>query len=123
HRRGALARGEISASWADQIIGWLQELPAELRGGTEKVLADAAAAGASLEDLAAITAHALRQWQAAHPDPDGDDGFDDRYVQVGGTFGGAACLRGNLTPEGGAAVQAGRGGAGEKGGPAGDRQR
>jgi len=103
---GALARGEISESWAGQIIEWLRELPAELRDGTEKVLADAAAAGAGLEDLAAITAHALRQWQAQHPDPDVDDGFDDRYVQVGTTFGGAACIRGNLTPECGAAVQA-----------------
>src|SRR5215472_13628485 len=74
---GALGRGEVSASWASQIIEWLQKLPAELRDGTEKILADAAAPGASLEDLAAITAHALRQWQAAHPDPDQDDGFDD----------------------------------------------
>src|SRR5215831_17749174 len=117
HLHGALGRGEISASWADQIIGWLQELPAELRDGTEKILADAAAAGASLEDLAAITAHALRQWQAAHPDPDPDDGFDDRYVAVGTTFGGAACIRGNLTPECNAAVQAVLEALGKKHGP------
>ena len=58
---GALARGEISESWAAEIDRWLRELPAELRAGTEKILADAAAAGAGLEDLAAITAHALRQ--------------------------------------------------------------
>jgi len=85
HLADAIARGELSWSWAAEIIDWLKELPAELRGGTEKILADAAAAGASLEDLAAITAHALRQWQAAHPDPDEDDGFDDRYVAVGTT--------------------------------------
>jgi hypothetical protein len=102
----ALARGEVSESWAREIDRWLKELPAELRDGTEKVLAGAAAAGAGLQDLAAITAHALRQWQAAHPDPDDDGGFDDRYVAVGVTFGGAACIRGNLTPECGAAVQA-----------------
>jgi hypothetical protein len=114
---GALARGEISQSWADQIIEWLRKLPAELRDGTEKVLAEAAAAGASLEDLAAITAHALRQWQAQHPDPDDDDGFDDRYVQVGTTFGGAACIRGNLTPECNAAVQAVLEALGKKVGP------
>src|SRR5215470_17038493 len=117
HLHGALGRGEISASWADQIIEWLQKLPAELRDGTEKILADAAAAGASLEDLAAITAHALRQWQAQHPDPDDDDGFDDRYVAVGTTFGGAACIRGNLTPECGAAVQAVLEALGKKAGP------
>src|SRR5215468_4437335 len=106
HLHGALGRGEISASWADQIIEWLRKLPAELRDGTKKILADAAAAGASLEDLAAITAHALRQWQVQHPDPDEDDGFDDRYVAVGTTFGGAGCVRGSLTPECNAAVQA-----------------
>jgi hypothetical protein len=117
HLHGALARGEVTESWADQIIEWLRELPAELRAGTEKILADAAAAGAGLEDLAAITAHALRQWQAQHPDPDDDDGFDDRYVAVGTTFGGAACIRGNLTPECGAAVQAVLEALGKKAGP------
>jgi hypothetical protein len=114
---GALARGEVSASWAAQIIDWLQKLPAELRAGTEKILADAAAAGAGLADLAALTAHALTQWQAQHPDPDDDDGFDDRYVAVGTTFGGAACIRGNLTPECGAAVQAVLEALGKKHGP------
>ena len=105
HLADALARGELSWSWAAEIIEWMRELPAELRDGTEKILADAAAAGASLEDLAAITAHALKQWQAQHPDPDEDDGFDDRYVAVGTTLGGAACIRGDLTPECNAAVQ------------------
>jgi hypothetical protein len=117
HLADALARGEISESWAGEVIDWLRKLPAELRAGTEQILADAAAAGACLEDLAAITAHALSQWQAAHPDPDEDDGFDDRYVQVEVTFGGAACLRGNLTPECGAAVQAVLEALGKKAGP------
>src|SRR5262249_40102558 len=112
-----LARGEISWSWAGEIIDWLRKLPAELRDGTEKILADAAAAGACLEDLAAITAHALRQWQAAHPDPDEDDGFDDPYVSVRPTFGAAACIRGNLTPECNAAVQAVLEALGKKAGP------
>jgi len=85
HLHDALARGEVSESWAREIDRWLKKLPAELRDQIEKILAGAAAAGACLEDLAAITAHALRQWQAAHPDPDEDDGFDDRYVQVGTT--------------------------------------
>ena len=117
HLHGALARGEVSGSWAGEIDRWLTRLPAELRDQTEKILTDAAAAGATLEDLAAITAHALRQWQTAHPDPEGDDGFDDRYVQVGTTFGGAACIRGNLTPECGAAVQAVLEALGKKAGP------
>src|SRR5215470_613978 len=117
HLHGALGRAEISESWAGEIARWLQKLPAELRDQTEKILAEAAAAGAGLEDLAAITAHALRQWQAQHPDPDEDDGFDDRYLAVGTTFGGAACIRGNLTPECNAAVQAVLEALGKKAGP------
>jgi hypothetical protein len=94
----ALARGEISESWTAEIIDRTKELPAELRGSTDKILVEAAAAGASLDDLKTIAAVAVEKWHAQHPDPDDDDGFDDRYVQVGTTFGGAACIRGNLTP-------------------------
>src|SRR5215831_20248402 len=57
HLHDALARGELSESWARELDRWLTELPAELRAGTEKILTDAAAAGACLADLAAITAH------------------------------------------------------------------
>jgi len=52
-----------------------------------------------------IAAVALEKWRASRPDAD-EDGFDDRYVQVGTTFGGAGVIRGNLTPECAAAVQA-----------------
>ena len=101
----ALARGDISASWAAEIIELTRKLPAQLRGDTDQILLDAAAGGATLDDLRYLAACALQQWLSRHPDPD-DDGFDDRYVAVGTTFGGAACLRGDLTPECNAAVQA-----------------
>jgi hypothetical protein len=52
-----------------------------------------------------IAALALERWRASRPDAD-DDGFDDRYVQVDATFGGAGVIRGNLTSECAAAVQA-----------------
>ena len=102
----ALAAGQISASWAAEIIELTRRLPAELRGDTDQILLDAAAAGASLDDLRYLAACAGEHWRGQHPDPDDDDGFDDRYLQVGTTFGGAACIRGNLTPECNAAVQA-----------------
>jgi hypothetical protein len=121
HLAGALGSGDISDSWVREIAGWLKKLPEELRDGTEKILADAAGAGASLEDLATITAHALKQWQADHPDPDDDGGFPDRYVQVGTTFGGAAVIRGDLTPECAAAVTAVLEALGKKAGPEDDR--
>ena len=47
----------------------------------------------------------LRSGARSQPDAD-EDGFDDRYVQAGTTFGGAGVIRGNLTPECAAAVQA-----------------
>jgi len=105
HLHEALAAGVISESWADEIMKWTKDLPAELRDATDKVLADAATAGACLDDLAAIVAYALQQWRSQHPDQD-PEGFDDRYVAVGTTFGGAGVIRGNLTPECAAAVQA-----------------
>jgi hypothetical protein len=56
------------------------------------------------------------------PDPDQpDDGFDDRYVQAGTTFGGAGLIRGNLTPECAAAVRAVLEALGKKAGPEDDR--
>ena len=112
----ALARGDISESWAGEIIEATRKLPAELRGPTGKILLEAAAGGASLQDLKVIAAAALERWQARHPDPDEDDGFDDRYVAVGTTFGGAGVIRGNLTPECAAAVQAVLEALGKRGG-------
>src|SRR5262249_14672200 len=103
HLADALADGALSRAWAGAIIELTRKLPAELRGQTDRILLDAAAAGASLEDLRYLAACALQQWLSQHPSPDQDDGFDDRYVAVGTTFGGAACIRGNLTPECGAA--------------------
>src|SRR5215469_17048807 len=102
----ALARGELSESWFADIEELTRKLPAELRGATDTILLEAAAGGADLDDLKIIARAAYEQWRAQNPDPDDDDGFDDRYVAVGTTFGGAACIRGNLTPECNAAVQA-----------------
>jgi len=108
----ALGRSEISVSWADQILKWIQKLPHQLRDDTEtvlaieKILVQAAAAGASLSDLKALFARAVVQWQAEHPDVDQDDGFDDRFVRASSTFGGVGVLRGNLTRECAAACDA-----------------
>jgi len=114
----ALARGKLSWSWAAEIIELTRKLPAGLRGGTGQILLDAAAGGATLDDLRYLAGCALQQWLSRHPSPDdGDDVFDDRYVQVGVTFGGAACIRGNLTPECNAAVKAVLEALGKKAGP------
>ncbi|MGH3209760.1 MAG: DUF222 domain-containing protein [Trebonia sp.] len=118
----ALAAGGITDSLAFTIADWTRKLPADMRDETDRILLEAAAAGASLDDLATIAACAIEQWRRRQPDPDApDDGFDDRYVQVATTFGGAGVIRGNLTPECAAAVRAVAEALGKKAGPEDDR--
>ena len=118
----ALAAGQVSASWAAEIASWTKKLPPGLREQTDKILLQAAAAGAELEDLAFLATRAYEQWRSQNPDPDDpDDGFGDRYLQLGVTFGGAARLTAGLTPECAAAVQAVLDALGKKHGPEDDR--
>jgi Domain of unknown function (DUF222) len=120
----ALAAGQISASWAGQILHWVKDktLPAQLRhdaeavAGIVEILVRAAVSGATLTDLEALLARVVAVWQAGHPDADGDR-FEDRYVHLGSTFDGAGTLRGDLTPECAAAVQAVLEALGKKAGP------
>ena len=118
----AVTAGAITRSWALAIADWTRKLPAEMRDEIDRILLGAAAAGASLDDLATIAACAIEKWRQQQPDPDNpDDGFDDRYLQVGTTFGGAAVIRGDLTPECAAAVRAVLEALGKKAGPEDDR--
>jgi len=116
----ALAGADISKSWAMAIAEWTRKLPADVRAETIKILVEAAQAGASQDDLRIIARVAERNWLASQPSGD-DDGFDDRYVQVGTTFQGAGVIRGDLTPECAAAVQAVLEALGKKAGPEDDR--
>jgi hypothetical protein len=102
----AVAAGDLSWSWADAIAQWTRKLPEGMRAETDKILLEAAAAGATLEDLATIAAAAIEHWRSAQPDPDEDFDFRDRQVKLGLTFGGAGVIRGDLTPECAAAVTA-----------------
>jgi hypothetical protein len=112
----ALADGVITESLAFTIADWTRKLPADMRTETDRILLQAAAAGASMDDLATIAACAIEKWRQQQPDPDHpDDAFEDRYVQVGMTFGGAGVIRGNLTPECAAAVRAVMEALGKKG--------
>jgi hypothetical protein len=103
--RDAVAAGEISSSWAAAIQDWTKDLPAELRPDTDKILLDAAAAGADEDDLVTIAGLALERWRQQRPDED-DDRFDERMVRLGTTFGGGGAIRGDLTPECTAAIGA-----------------
>jgi hypothetical protein len=117
----AVAAGDLSRSWADAIARWTRKLPEGMRAETDKILLQAAGAGASLEDLATIAAAAIEQWRSAQPDPDEDFDFRDRYLTLGLTFGGAGVIRGDLTPECAAAVTAVLDALGKKRGAEDDR--
>jgi hypothetical protein len=116
----ALASGDITRSWALAIADWTRKLPAPMRDETDRILLEAAAAGASTDDLAAIAACAIETWRAQQPDADGPDP-GDRYLQLGSTFGDAGVIRGDLTPECATAVRAVLEALGKKAGPEDDR--
>lgn len=117
----AVATGDLSKSWADAIARWTRKLPQEVRAETDKILLEAAAAGASLEDLQTIAAAAIERWRSTRPDPADDFDFRDRHVRLGLTFGGAGVIRGDLTPECAAALTAVLEALGKKRGPEDDR--
>jgi hypothetical protein len=116
----ALAAGDVTDSLAFTIADWTRKLPAPMRDETDRILLQAAAAGASLDDLAVIAACAIETWRAQQPGPDDPDP-GDRYLQLGTTFGDAGVIRGDLTPECATAVRAVLEALGKKAGPEDDR--
>jgi Domain of unknown function (DUF222) len=102
----ALAEGHVlSKSHALQVAKWTRAIPDEYRAQAEELVVAAARAGADLRALAAICAEI--RYRTAGPDPeDADDRHLDRAVSFDTTFEGAGVLRGDLTPECAAMVQA-----------------
>jgi uncharacterized protein DUF222/HNH endonuclease len=116
----ALAAGGITDALAFTIVGWTRKLPAQMREETDRILLEAAAAGVTTDDLATIAACAIEAWRARQPDSD-DPSPDDRYLQLGTTFGDAGVIRGDLTPECATVVRAVLEALGKKAGPEDDR--
>jgi hypothetical protein len=122
----ATGTGDLSRSWAREIAAWTGRLPAgELREQADRILLDAAAAGADLDDLRIIAQAAYEAWRASRPDPDDDPdddgGYGERYLRLDATLDDAGRITGNLTPECAAAVQAVLEALGKKRGPEDDR--
>ncbi len=111
----ALAAGAVSVSWAREICAWTDLLPETARPAADEILLAAADGGAALADLAALAGEMRRR--SAAPDPDGGDGFDDRGLDLGVTFGGAGRVNGDLTPGCTAALSAVLEALGKKAGP------
>ena len=111
----ALARGELSASWARELCGWSDRLPASVREDADRLLVQAATDGADLADLGRL-AEAIRQ-RTCGPDRDGEDGFGERNFHLGITFSGAGRAQGDLTAGCAAALGAVLDALGKKAGP------
>ena len=106
----ATAAGAITVSWAKEIAAWTGRIDhEELQAEADRILLDAAAAGADLDDLKILAQAAYEAWRAQEPDPDEDPrgrGFGDRYLRLDTTLDGAGRVSGDLTPECAAAVTA-----------------
>jgi hypothetical protein len=108
----AMAAGAVSESWGKEIAGWTDPLPPRERDQADEILLEAAAAGVRLADLEGLARSIWETWKAQHPDPDdgngdGDeDGFEDRSLRLGTTFGGAGKLTGDLAAGCAAKLQA-----------------
>jgi hypothetical protein len=98
----ALAAGQLSVSWARQLLDWTSRLPAGHRDHADTQLLAAALAGTGLAGLAQLAEDLHRQH--ASPDDTADDGFADRALRLATTFDGAGRLEGDLTPRCAAAV-------------------
>ncbi len=99
-----LRTSAVTTSEALQLAKWTVAIPAEFRGQAEEILIAAAGAGADLRALAQICAE-IRS-RTVPPDPDGRDPALDRALFLDTTLDGAGVLRGDLTPECAAMVQA-----------------
>ncbi len=108
----AMTAGAVSESWAKEIAGWTDPLPPAERDNADQILLDAAMGGCPLEDLSVLARTIYETWKAQHPDNDdgngsGDeDGFDDRFLRLGTTFGGVGKVSGDLTAGCAAVLQA-----------------
>jgi hypothetical protein len=117
--RAALAAGDISVSWAQQVCAWSDRLPEEVRGQADVILLSEAAAGADLDRLSGLAEELFRL--TALPDADDGKDFTDRSLAQDLTFGGAGRLVADLTPECAAAVMAMLESLGKRTGPLDER--
>ena len=111
----ALAAGQLPVSLARLICDWTDKLPEDYRDDADGILLAAVLGGADQHDLARLAREMLHRAQTS-PDP-GEDGFEDRALWLGTTFGGAGRLQGDLTPACAAALTVVLEALGQKAGP------
>src|SRR6204780_446651 len=69
----ATTTGGLTISWAKEIAAWTGRIDHdELQTEADRILVEAAAAGADLDDLKLIAQAAYEAWRAQEPDPEDD---------------------------------------------------
>ena len=111
----ALAAGQLPVSLARLICDWTDKLPEDLRADADGILLAAVLGGADQHDLARLGREMLDRAQTS-PDRD-SDGFEERALWLGTTFGGAGRLHADLTPACAAALTVVLDALGQKAGP------
>ena len=111
----ALAQGQPPVSLARLICDWTDKLPEDLRADADAILLAAVLGGADQHDLARLAREMLDRAQTS-PDRD-NDGFEERALWLGTTFGGAGRLHADLTPACAAALTVVLDALGQKAGP------
>ena len=111
----ALAAGQLPVSLARLICDWTDKLPGDYRDDADGILLAAVLGGADQHDLARLAREMLDRAQTS-PDS-GEDGFEERALWLGTTFGGAGRLRADLTPACAAALTVVLDALGQKAGP------
>jgi hypothetical protein len=104
----AMKTGAITESVARLITGWTGKLPEHMREGSDQILVQAAAGGCGQRELEIIATRLWAEYKQSQPDTDDepDDRFGDRGLYLDITIGGAGRLRGDLSPQCAAALQA-----------------
>jgi hypothetical protein len=112
-----MSGGELSESFGELITGWTRKLPEEMQDTSDKILVQAAAGGCGVRELQLIMDGIWDRYKQSRPDDDGQDPFGDRWLHLDTTMGGAGRLRGDLTPQCAASLQAVLDALGKKNGP------
>ena len=102
----ALAKADISESFAKLITGWTGKLPEDMQREADAILITAAVHGCGEHELAVIAAKMWEEYKKTQPDQDEHDPFTDRHLQLDETIDGAGKLRADLTPQATAELRA-----------------
>jgi hypothetical protein len=103
----AMKAGTVTDSVGKLIAGWTGKLPEHMREESDTILLQAADGGCGQRELEIIASRLWSEYKQSQPDDDEpDDKPDDRTLHLDLTIDGAGRVRGDLSPQCAAALQA-----------------